>query len=87
MLCVVFLVYGEAGANTLLILSQVILSMLLSFAVVPLVLLTSSTSKMSSHFRNSNIIIVLACTVATIIAGFNAYLVIATIREAAGDEA
>jgi manganese transport protein len=38
--------YGESGTARLLVLSQVILSMQLSFAVIPLVLFTSSRAKM-----------------------------------------
>mgnify|MGYP003336219100 CR=1 FL=1 len=38
--------YGDSGAAKLLVLSQVILSLQLPFAVVPLVMFTSSRSKM-----------------------------------------
>ena len=38
--------YGESGATDLLILSQVILSLQLSFAVIPLVKFTSDRKKM-----------------------------------------
>src|SRR6266496_3231517 len=38
--------YGESGTARLLVLSQVILSMQLSFAVIPLVMFTSSRAKM-----------------------------------------
>jgi manganese transport protein len=38
--------YGEAGTGRLLVLTQVVLSLQLSFAVIPLVLFTSSRSKM-----------------------------------------
>src|SRR5438046_6143838 len=38
--------YGESGTARLLVLSQVILSMQLSFAVIPLVIFTSSRAKM-----------------------------------------
>ncbi len=40
--------YGESGTAKLLVLSQVILSMQLSFAVIPLVLFTSSRAKMGA---------------------------------------
>jgi manganese transport protein len=43
---VVTLVMGEKGTAELLVLSQVILSMQLSFAVVPLVMFTSDKLKM-----------------------------------------
>ena len=49
---IVAILYGESGTNELLILSQVILSMQLSFAVVPLVQFTGS-SKIMGTFRNS----------------------------------
>src|SRR5690606_13903246 len=42
---IVTAIYGERGTGSLLILSQVILSMQLSFAVVPLVWFTSSRRK------------------------------------------
>ena len=44
--------YGENGAGRLIILSQVVLSLQLSFAVVPLVLFTSDKRKMG-EFANS----------------------------------
>ncbi|HET7623975.1 MAG TPA: Nramp family divalent metal transporter [Verrucomicrobiae bacterium] len=43
---IVTLLYGESGTADLLVLSQVILSLQLSFAVVPLVLFTSDRRKM-----------------------------------------
>ena len=43
---IVTALYGEHGTATLLVLSQVILSLQLSFAVVPLVMFTSSRAKM-----------------------------------------
>ena len=45
---VVTIWYGESGTAKLLILSQVILSLQLPFAVVPLVALTASRSKLGS---------------------------------------
>lgn len=45
---IVILVQGEAGVDDLLILSQVILSLQLSFAVIPLVHFTSDRRKMGS---------------------------------------
>ncbi len=44
-------IYGESGASRLIILSQVVLSLQLSFAVVPLVLFTSDRKKMG-EFAN-----------------------------------
>src|SRR5208282_439373 len=49
---IVAVMYGERGAGNLLILSQVILSLQLSFAVVPLVMFTCDKKKMG-NFVNS----------------------------------
>jgi manganese transport protein len=43
---IVAILYGEKGTTELLVLSQVILSMQLSFAVVPLVMFTNDKAKM-----------------------------------------
>lgn len=45
---IVILLYGQSGTGKLLILSQVILSMQLPFAIVPLVMFTADRSKMGS---------------------------------------
>jgi manganese transport protein len=45
---VVILIYGNEGSGKLLILSQVVLSFQLPFAIVPLVMFTASKSKMGS---------------------------------------
>src|ERR1043166_6652886 len=50
---IVAALYGESGIGRLLILSQVILSLQLSFAVAPLVLLTSDRQQMG-RFANSS---------------------------------
>src|SRR6187399_307995 len=70
---IVTALYGEGGTARLLILSQVILSMQLSFAVVPLILFTSDRRKMGS-FANPMWINVLAWTTAVIIIVLNAKL-------------
>ncbi|MBJ6111054.1 Nramp family divalent metal transporter [Hymenobacter sp. BT523] len=70
---VVAIVYGESGTEKLLVFSQVILSMQLSFAVVPLVLFTSSRAKMGV-FVNRPVVRVLAWSVSAIIIALNAYL-------------
>ena len=68
------LVYaGEQGINSLLVLSQVILSLQLSFAVIPLVHLTSDRRRMGK-FANSWWIRTLAWGAAAIILGLNIYL-------------
>jgi manganese transport protein len=71
--------YGESGTAQLLILSQVILSLQLSFAVFPLVMFTSDRVKMGA-FANAVWVKVLAWTVAVVIAGLNAWLLFQTFR-------
>jgi manganese transport protein len=70
---VVVLLYGERGTGQLLILSQVILSLQLSFAVIPLVLFTSDPHKMGT-FASPWWVKALAWPVAIVIAALNAYL-------------
>ena len=70
---IVAALYGASGVNKLLILSQVILSLQLSFAVVPLVWFTSSKLKMG-RFANSPALASTACIVTVIIVALNAYL-------------
>ena len=74
---IVTALYGESGATDLLILSQVILSLQLSFAVVPLVKFTSDKAKMG-EFANAGWLKWLAWIVATIIMGLNLYLLMQT---------
>ncbi|MDO7873498.1 Nramp family divalent metal transporter [Hymenobacter sp. ASUV-10] len=69
----IILIYGDKSVNDLLIFSQVILSFQLSFAVVPLVLFTSSKAKMGV-FVNSPLVRVLAWAVSAIIIVLNVYL-------------
>jgi manganese transport protein len=76
---IVTALYGEHGAGSLLILSQVILSLQLSFAVVPLVYFTSQRKKMG-EFVNSPLLVGAAWTVAVVIMGLNAWLLIGTFR-------
>ena len=71
--------FGESGTAQLLILSQVILSLQLSFAVFPLVRFTSDRLKMG-EFVNPVWLKVLAYVVAFAIAGFNAWLLLQTVR-------
>jgi manganese transport protein len=68
---------GERGTEKLLILSQVILSLQLSFAVVPLVLFTGDRKKMGT-FANAPWLQVLAWSTAVLIAGLNAWLLVQT---------
>ncbi|MCF0074572.1 Nramp family divalent metal transporter [Dyadobacter sp. CY261] len=70
---IVSYLYGERGTAELLVLSQVILSLQLSFAVVPLVFFTSN-SKLMGRFANSKPVVVLSWTIAAIIIGLNGFL-------------
>ena len=74
---IVVSIYGERGAGPLLILSQVILSLQLPFAVFPLVMFTSDPHKMGP-FVNSLWVKVLAWSVAVIIGALNVYLLYQT---------
>jgi manganese transport protein len=70
---IVTVLYGEKGIANLLLLSQVILSMQLSFAVIPLILFTNDRHKMGS-FVNSLGTKMVAWIVAAIILVLNVYL-------------
>ena len=70
--------YGMAGTGKLLIFSQVILSVQLSFAVIPLVAFTCDKIKMGT-FVNGLTTKVIGWTLAAVIFGLNAYLVYTTI--------
>ncbi|HEY6291630.1 MAG TPA: Nramp family divalent metal transporter [Terriglobia bacterium] len=67
--------YGERGTARLLILSQVVLSLQLSFAVFPLVKFTSDRRKMGP-FANRGWLRTLSWGVAWVIAALNAYLLV-----------
>jgi manganese transport protein len=73
----VAIIAGESGTAKLLVLSQVMLSLQLSFAVVPLVQFTSERAKMG-EFANSPWLKALAWTVAVVIAALNAWLLFQT---------
>lgn len=70
---IVTILYGEKGTGDLLVLSQVILSLQLSFAVVPLVMFTSDKLKMG-EFVNSNLMKATSWIIAAIIISLNGYL-------------
>jgi len=70
---------GERGTDRLLIFSQVILSLQLSFAVIPLVLFTSDKDKMG-EFANSKILTTFVWSIALIIISFNLYMLSGFIR-------
>ena len=68
---------GPGGTGKLLIFSQVVLSVQLSFAVVPLVQFTSNKVKMGP-FVNNLAVKMVGWTLAVMIAALNVYLVFAT---------
>ncbi len=72
---IVTLLYGESGTTDLLLLSQVILSMQLSFAVIPLVIFTNSRAKMGK-FANSRPLKTGVWVIAGIVLSLNLYLLI-----------
>jgi manganese transport protein len=71
---IVAILYGESGTAKLLVMSQVILSVQLSFAVFPLVLFTSDRTKMG-EFVNSGWMRLLSYAVAILIAALNVWLI------------
>jgi manganese transport protein len=77
-----FTVYlaGEHGTYRLLILSQVILSMQLPFAVIPLIHFTSSRERMGA-FANRAWLRVLAWVTAAVILALNVWLMVTAIRD------
>ena len=75
----VAILYGERGTAKLLVFSQVLLSLQLSFAVFPLVRFTSDREKMG-EFVNSAPLRLAAYMVATVIASLNLWLLWQTLR-------
>jgi manganese transport protein len=75
---IVAILYGESGTAKLLVFSQVILSLQLSFAVFPLVQFTSDRRKMG-EFANSMPLKVAAYSVAGVIATLNVWLLVQTV--------
>lgn len=67
---IVAALYGESGTAKLLVLSQVILSLQLPFAVIPLVQFTSS-KKLMGNFRTGKVLATLAWAVSIIIVSLN----------------
>jgi manganese transport protein len=76
---IVTLLWGQRGTSRLLLLSQVVLSMQLSFAVFPLVAFTSDAGKMGP-FVNRLWLRVLAWSAAVLIAVLNGWLLIQILR-------
>jgi manganese transport protein len=72
---VVVALWGEHGTEKLLLLSQVILSLQLSFAVVPLVIFTGSRKRMG-EFVNAPWLKALAWATAVVIAGLNGWFLV-----------
>ncbi|MGE0404898.1 MAG: Nramp family divalent metal transporter [Candidatus Korobacteraceae bacterium] len=77
---VVTALYGPSGTARLLLLSQVVLSMQLSFAVFPLVKFTGDKLKMG-EFVNPRWVQALAWVVAVFIAALNAWLLMLAFRD------
>lgn len=72
--------FGEVGINDLLIFSQVILSLQLSFAVVPLVQFTCDRRKMG-RFVNPSWLAALAWAATALIVVLNVYLLVQEVRQ------
>ena len=77
---IVTIIYGEKGTTELLVLSQVILSMQLSFAVVPLVMFTNDKVKMG-EFANKTFLKICVWIIAIIIIVLNIYLLYKTFTD------
>lgn len=69
--------YGEHGTSELLVFSQVILSIQLSFAVIPLIIFTNKRDWMG-RFVNSRLLSAVSWVIAAIIVVLNLYLLIDT---------
>ena len=74
---IAIILFGEKSTGSLLVFSQVILSLQLSFAVIPLVMFTSKR-RLMGEFVNPLWLKILAWTVAFIIAGLNIWLLLQT---------
>jgi manganese transport protein len=79
----IFLIGISGGKNTvgLLVFSQVVLSMQLSFAIFPLMAFTSDR-KLMGEFANSRIVQVIGYSLCTLIASLNIYLLYQTLGAA-----
>jgi len=75
---IVATLYGERGTAELLVLSQVILSLQLSFAVVPLVLFTANKSIMG-NFANSKMLTLTSWIITLVIISLNVFLLYRTL--------
>jgi len=77
---IVILTSGAEGSYKLLILSQVILSLQLSFAIIPLIRFTNSRKRMG-EFANKLWVKITSWTITTIILSLNIWLVIESFSE------
>jgi len=75
---IVIILFGEGSTTNLLVFSQVILSLQLPFAVIPLVMFTSNR-RLMGEFVNPFWLKALAWLVASIIVGLNCWLLLQTI--------
>jgi manganese transport protein len=75
---IAIILFGEGSTTNLLVFSQVILSLQLPFAVIPLVMFTSNRNLMG-EFVNPFWLKALAWLVASIIVGLNSWLLLQTI--------
>ena len=72
-------IFGEREADHLLILSQVVLSLQLGFALVPLIGFTSDKAKMGA-FANGSLIRVAGWVITIVIIALNAKLLLDMLR-------
>jgi manganese transport protein len=72
--------WGEQSVGQLLVLSQVVLSLQLSFAVVPLVMFTSDR-RLMGEFVNPRWLKVIAWAIAVLIGGLNVWLLLQTAQQ------
>ncbi len=74
----VAIIAGDRGVSELLILSQVVLSVQLGFAVIPLVMFTSDRTLMG-NFVNSRLVTIIGSVVAGLIVLVNGWLVVQSV--------
>ncbi|KNC84576.1 hypothetical protein, variant [Sphaeroforma arctica JP610] len=77
---VICLIAGTDGANTLIIVSSVILSFQLPFALIPLLKFTSSSTTMGIH-KNSKMMVITCTALTVVVLTANGFLVAMTIFE------
>ncbi len=72
---IAIMIWGDAGVTQLLLLSQVVLSFQLGFAIIPLIMFTSDRTKMG-ELVNSKTVTFFACMCACLIIGLNVKYVV-----------